>query len=104
MIVQNARDEFDWSLETELAAPPQLAIAVYRNGRDEIVIRQQDEGFEDGDTLILVSAINGEAVANAILAVAREIKGSPTAAKPQGGSQVAAVPLLALGAERQAAE
>lgn len=47
------RDNFDWSVEDDLAVDPVNPIAVYENASGEIVIRQQDY-HGDNDQMIIV--------------------------------------------------
>jgi hypothetical protein len=72
MIIRSGDDEFDWSLETDIPVPPQLATTVYSNARGEIVVRQRDDGFEDGDTIVILTVANADAIGHALIELAEE--------------------------------
>lgn len=46
------RDDFDWFTSKEVIIERQPSIAVYRNGRDHIVIRAENEFDPDADQCI----------------------------------------------------
>jgi hypothetical protein len=52
-------DDFDWSAHNpDVLATYQPALAVYANGYGHIVLRAERSGFDDEDTVILVSTEN----------------------------------------------
>jgi hypothetical protein len=52
-------DNFDWSARNpDVLATYQPALAVYTNGYGHIVLRAERGGFDDEDTVILVSTEN----------------------------------------------
>ena len=65
-------DVFDWSTDDSVLLGEQFAVAVYRNKRDAIVIRQEGVGGDDDHFVILRDA---EAARLLVAALQREIKG-----------------------------
>jgi hypothetical protein len=64
--------DWDWSDDCGgcLVASEQLATCVYMNARGEVVIRQKEDGlYDEGDTIILLSADNAVRAARYILAL-----------------------------------
>lgn len=68
-----ADDDVDWfdTNNSSIVVRQQMAIAVFRNGRDEIALRQQNEPWEDGEEAwICFQPEHAATVARAILNVA----------------------------------
>jgi len=64
--------DFDWREDSDIVVQSQQALAVYLNGSGAIVVRQEGMPYDDEDDIIVIQAINAEAVAKAIMACARE--------------------------------
>lgn len=47
-------EQFYWSRDEAVIIKPVQAIAVYRNGSDDIVIRQERHEFQDDDPYVVV--------------------------------------------------
>lgn len=69
-----------WRGNPAVVLPEQLAIAVYTNQNDDIVIRQERAWDEDSDTVVIVSPTNVRKVAEAMLAEIGETIGGPAIA------------------------
>jgi hypothetical protein len=66
-------DDFDWSLEDPPLVGEQLSTTIYGNNKGQIVIRQRDDGFDDGDTLIFVTPRNAEILGHALIEMGKEM-------------------------------
>jgi hypothetical protein len=53
--------EFDWISDGTIVLREQRATAIYRNGADELVIRQRADWNEEADTFIVITAGNEQA-------------------------------------------
>lgn len=62
--------EFDWMTDDSIVLRPQLAVAIYQNERGGLVIRQERDWNEDGDTFIVISPENIPAFIDRITDVA----------------------------------
>lgn len=60
-------DRFDWIGDDSIVLKRQDAIAIYRNGHGDVVIRRERDWNEDEDTCIVVQAANVLTVVAAIL-------------------------------------
>jgi len=68
------REEFDWDAhQADVPIRTQMAIAVYRNPADDIVIRQERRDGQDEDQFIVIQPENVSALIQALQA---EIKGA----------------------------
>lgn len=75
-----------WRGNPAVVLPEQLAIAVYTNQNDDIVIRQERAWDEDSDTVVIVSPTNVRKVAEAMLAEIGEtigVRQSPGSCPPR---------------------
>ena len=73
--VKDDRPEFDWFREQEdIILECQAATAVYRNGRNHVVIRAEARDGADEDSFIFLA--NDDAVKALIAALQRELRGS----------------------------
>lgn len=73
-LIPRGSDNFKWDGERDcIIAKSQLAVAVYENANGEIVLRQEDDGFDDGDTLIALTPRNAGAVGHALICLAHEM-------------------------------
>lgn len=70
-------DRFDWADDASVIVLAQLAVAVYRNARGDIVIRQQADWGDDEDKWVILSPSHARALAEAILLEAGEIDAAP---------------------------
>ena len=62
-------DEFDWNDQDcakDIVFPSTQGVAVYRNDRNEIVIRQQAGPLDDTDTWVIVPAEHADLLVKAI--------------------------------------
>jgi hypothetical protein len=75
--------DFDWKTGPVIAKE-QYAVAAYVNARGEVVLRQEDSGFDEGDTLIFLTAQNAECVARALMELARQSRVQTTGAPLAG--------------------
>jgi hypothetical protein len=66
-------DDFDWSGDPSIVAPEQTQIAVYGSANGGVVIRQERCWNEESDTFVAVRPEYVQAVALAMLRVAKGI-------------------------------
>lgn len=74
ILAKAAEAEFDWSADESVILQEQLAVAVYRNPRNAIVIRQEGVGDEDDRCVVLR---DGPAARILIDALLRELGEDP---------------------------
>ena len=92
-----ARD-FNWIADAaDVVVPDQAAIAVYRNARGDIVVRQEASITYDEDHLVVVAPEHAQALAHAILSAA----GVPDTAGDIAGAEPGKAAKDRTGAERQ---
>lgn len=64
-------ESFDWFTSEEVIIEQQRSIAVYRNGRNHVVIRVDGEGYDEDSCIVLATE---EALKALIAALQRELK------------------------------
>lgn len=64
-------EQWDWGIgdDDDVVVREQLATAVYRNTRGEIVIRQKADAYDDGDTIVLLAPDNAARLARKLLEI-----------------------------------
>lgn len=65
--------DFDWAGDDSVILQEQLAMAVYRNRADGVVIRQERNGFDEDDHFVVIR--DEQALRVLIAALQRELKG-----------------------------
>jgi hypothetical protein len=65
-------ERFDWNNDDAVVFPTHQGIAVYTNGEDDVVIRQQSEAFCEEDAFVIIPRDKARAVADAIYAALDE--------------------------------
>jgi hypothetical protein len=64
---------FSWRSDQDaIVLPSQQAVAVYLNDAGAVVVRQEGHPYDDEDSVIIIQAVNADAVAKAITARAAE--------------------------------
>lgn len=88
--------DFKWWQDAENAGdvilPEQRALAIYPNGKGNIVLRQEAGWNDDEDAVILVCPQHAERVAHALLNCAREVRGQQQPEEVEGAPEVNARP------------
>jgi hypothetical protein len=71
--VSDENCNFSWRSDQDaIVLPAQMAVAVHLNDDGAVVVRQEGYPYDDEDAVIVLQAVNAEAVAKAIMARAAE--------------------------------